>query len=295
MFLRWFIKDVDMARNLDVTTLRSFITVADQGGVTRAAGLLNLTQSAVSMQIKRIEDLLGIELFDRSGRGLTLSAAGDQLLGYARRITALNDEVFGRLTAQEYSGTITLGVPSDIVYPAIPQILQRFAVDYPRVKVQLISSFTRLLKNEFAKGQIDVMLTTEDAADRGGEKLTTRELVWVGAPGGQAWRQRPLRLAFEDRCFFRQGAQRRLDEAGIPWEMAVEGNYTRTIEATVSADLAVHAMLAGTEPHYFERVAHGGALPELRQMQINLYCKEQPDRPVVSGIAEMIRAAFQAG
>lgn len=283
-----------MAKNLDVATLRSFVTVADQGGVTRAAGLMNLTQSAVSMQIKRIEALLGLELFDRSGRGLTLSASGDQLLGYARRIISLNDEALGRLTAQEYSGTITLGVPHDIVYPAIPQILQRFAVEYPRVKVQLISSFTRLLKAEFAKGQIDVMLTTEDAADRGGAPLATRELVWVGAPGGQAWRQRPLRLAFEERCFFRQGVQRRLDEAGIPWEMAVESNSTRTIEATVSADLAVHAMLDGTESHYFEKIAHGGALPELKQMQINMYCKDQPDGPVASGLASMVRAAFQA-
>ena len=104
-------------RNLDVTTLRSFVAVAEAGGVTRAAGFLHLTQSAVSMQLKRLEELLGLELLDRSGRTIALTASGEQLLVYARRMVALNDEVMTRLTDQAYEGQITLGVPHDIVYP----------------------------------------------------------------------------------------------------------------------------------------------------------------------------------
>ena len=113
-------------RNLDVTTLRSFVAVADSGGVTRAAGLLHLTQSAVSMQLKRLEEMLGLDLLDRSGRGIALTASGEQLLTYARRMVSLNDEVITRLTDQAFEGEITLGVPHDIVYPFIPRILQQF-------------------------------------------------------------------------------------------------------------------------------------------------------------------------
>ena len=129
-----------MVRNLDITAMRSFVTVADAGGVTRAAGILHLTQSAVSMQLKRLEEMLALELLDRSGRSIALTAAGEQLLGYARRMVALNDEIMGRLTDQAFEGEVVLGVPHDIVYPAIPMVLRRFNAVYPRMKVQLVSS-----------------------------------------------------------------------------------------------------------------------------------------------------------
>lgn len=184
------------------------------GGVMRAAGYLNLTQSAVSMQIRRLEDSLGVDLLDRSARKVVPTAAGEHMLSYARRMLALNDEVYGLLTRARYEGDLTLGVPHDIVYPAIPQILQRFAADFPKVKVRLLSSFTRMLKEQFARGECDVIVTTEDVVETGGETLTELPLIWVGAPGGVAWRQRPLPLAYEQRCIFRQGVQARLDAAG---------------------------------------------------------------------------------
>ncbi|WP_439156519.1 LysR family transcriptional regulator [Yoonia sp.] len=281
-----------MSRNLDTTALRSFVAVADTGGVTRAAGLLNLTQSAVSMQLKRLEESLNTALLDRTGRTIGLTTQGEQLLSYARRMLQLNDEVYGRLTATEFEGELKLGVPHDIVYPVIPAVLRAFATSYPRVKVQLVSSFTRNLMDEFNRGDIDLMLTTEDSVGTGGETLTQIPLIWVGAPGGQAWKQRPLRLAFEQRCIFRQFVQRRLDDAGIPWEMVVESNSSRTIEATVSADLAVHTMLEGTEPRHFEQINHGGALPSLRKMNINMYCADLKDGPVLTDLAKLVRDGF---
>ncbi len=281
-----------MARNLDLTALRSFVAVADTGGVTKAAGFLNLTQSAVSMQLKRLEHSLNLSLLDRTARTIALTPAGEQLLSYARRMLDLNDEAYGRLTATEYEGEVTLGVPHDIVYPAIPEVLQKFAAAYPRVRVQLLSSFTRGLRAQFARGEVDVILTTETGLDAGGQTLASLPLVWVGAPGGTAWRQRPLRLAYEGNCIFRAGVQRRLDEAGIPWEMAVESDSTRTIEATVSADLALHTMLSGTEPRYFERVQHGGALPELGGMNINMYSRELGRGPVLEDLTALLRQAY---
>lgn len=283
-----------MPRNLDLTALRSFVSVADEGGVTRAAGVLNLTQSAVSMQLKRLEENLGLSLLDRTARTISVTPQGEQLLSFARRMLALNDEALRRLTAQEFEGVITLGVPHDIIYPAIPRILQGFAADYPRMKVNLMSSFTSHLKEFFAKGEADIILTTEDVVDAGGDTLTTKPLIWVGAPNGHAWRQRPLRLAFETNCIFRKGVQRRLDDAGIDWELAVDTNSSRTVEATVSADLAVHAMIEGSEPAYFERIDHGPHLPPLRNTRINMYLREGADDPMVQTLGQMIRRAYAA-
>jgi DNA-binding transcriptional LysR family regulator len=280
-------------RNLDMTALRSFVAVAEEGGVTKAAGFLNLTQSAVSMQLKRLEESLDVQLLDRSARTIALTAQGEQLLSYARRMLALNDEAYGRMTATDFEGEITLGVPHDIVYPAIPPVLQRFAAAYPRVKVNLLSSFTNELKQQFAQGEVDVVLTTEDLLETGGETLCMRKLVWIGAPGGQAYKGRPLRLAFEQRCRFRQVAQSRLDEMGVPWEMAVETRSSRTIEATVSADLAVHVMLEGTVPSHCVALPANCGLPSLGDNQINMYVRKQGASAVVNDLAEMVRAAYR--
>ncbi|MFN6979926.1 MAG: LysR family transcriptional regulator, partial [Gemmobacter sp.] len=173
-----------MARHLDLAALRSFVAVADTGGVTRAAGLMNLTQSAVSMQLKRLEESLGLALIDRAGRGVALTAAGEQLVGYARRLLSLNDEALGRLTGRAYEGVVRLGVPTDIVHPFIPRVLRQFAVAFPRVQVNLSSSYTRRLRAQFARGECDLILTTEDAPDAGGVVLAQLPLVWIGAPGG---------------------------------------------------------------------------------------------------------------
>ena len=281
-----------MVRNLDLTSLRSFVAIVDAGGVTRAAGFLNLTQSAVSMQIKRLEDMLDLELLDRSGRKVGLTAAGEQLLGYARRMLSMNDEVFGRLTEAANVGEVVLGVPHDIVYPSIPQVMQRFAKEFPKMRISLISSFTRVLKAQFARGECDVILTTEDGVDPGGETLVELPLVWIGAPGGTAWRGRPLKLAYEHNCIFRQGVQAALDAQGIRWEMAVEAESTRAVEATVSADLAVHTVLAGSEPPYVERINHGGALPELGRMKVNLYVADPAHGPAVEALAALIRRTY---
>lgn len=284
-----------MIRNLDLSSLRSFVAIVDAGGVTRAAGFLNLTQSAVSMQMKRLEEMLGCQLLDRSARKVGITAEGEQLLGYARKMLALNDEAFHRLTTDVHEGEIILGVPHDIVYPAIPQVLRRFAKDYPKMKVTLLSSFTRVLKAQFARGECDVILTTEAGVEPDGETIAELPLVWVGAPQGTAWKSRPLRLAYEHNCIFRQGVQAALDQAGVPWEMAVESDSTRTVEASVSADLAVHTVLAGSEPPYVERINHGGALPELASMKVNLYIAQPAHSPTIQVMAEMLRRAYAQG
>jgi DNA-binding transcriptional LysR family regulator len=245
------------------------------------------------MQLKRLEEAVGVSLIDRRARTVALTGSGEQLLGYARRMLELNDEALGRLTDETFEGEIVLGVPHDIVYPAIPEVLHRFATDYPRMRVQLVSSYTRRLRSLFERGGCDLILTTEDGCDAGGETLARLPLVWLGAPGGAAWKGRPLALAFEQGCIFRQGVQRALDAAGIRWVMSVESDSSRTIEASVSADLAVTVALEGTELPVTERIPHGGALPDLSETDINLYVSGLARGRPVEALSEIIRSAFR--
>lgn len=283
-----------MMRNLDMATLRSFLMVAERGGVTRAAGVLHLTQSAVSMQLKRLEDLLGVQLLDRSNRSISLTASGEQLLGYARRIINLNDEVVGRLTDEIYEGEIILGVPHDIIYPVIPRVLKAFNTMFPRVNVQLLSSSTNRLHEALSKGEVQIIVTTEGQLRPEGETLTEMSLSWTGAIGGQIWKRRPMRLAFCNQCIFRSTVIRRLDEAGIAWEMTMESEDDRSVEAMVSADLAVSAMLEGSLPPYLEVIANSRDLPDLGRQKINMYGAVSGNDVVLSQMAELLRREYYA-
>lgn len=281
-----------MPRNLDLTALRALAAVTDAGGVTRAAALLNLTQSAVSMQIKRLEEGLGLELFSRAQRKLALTPEGEQLLAYARRMLELNDEALTRLTDTTFEGEIRLGVPNDIVYPQIPKILRAMAAEYPRLRINLFTFVTAKLKEGFARGEFDMILTTESAPGEGGERLATRKLFWVGAPDGIAWQQRPLRLAFTETCFFRPIAQGALNGAGIRWEVAVGGDSEQVAEATVTADLSVSARIEGTLPAGMVAIEGANALPDLGHLDICLYRAQVQKGEVVDRLLRQLRCAY---
>lgn len=279
-------------RNLDITTLRSFVAVSDYGGVTRAAAALNLTQSAVSMQLKRLEELLGLDLLDRSNRKISLTPSGEQLLSYARRLIDLNDEVVGRLTDQVWEGEITFGVPHDIIYPVIPRVLKQFHAAFPRVKVILNSSFSTGLIEAYGQGEIDLILTTETIVGPGGETLAEVPLRWYGAVNGVAWKRRPLPLANCRNCLFRPGAIKKLEQAEIDWESAIDSLSDGAIEATVSADLAVTTILEGSAPRHLELVPASAQLPDLGTQNVNMYGGRTPRNELVEQLAKMVRNGF---
>ena len=278
-------------RNLDLTILRSFVSVVETGGVTQAAGILNLTQSAVSMQLKRLEELLAVEVLQRAGRKLVITPAGEQLLGFAKRMVELNDEVFLRMTDRTHVGAIALGVPTDIVFPHIPNVLKRFNAEFPQVKVQLISSFTAALKDQFRKGEIDIILTTEQGLDAGGETLKEAALRWIGAPQGKAWQQRPLPFASCQSCNFRSVGFAALDQAGIAWTDVVTSESEIAAEASASADLAVLTRLEGHHPPHLELIEPNGQLPDLGTSLVNIYGPVQKTE-FAQRLKEIIRVSF---
>lgn len=283
-----------MSRNLDVTALRSFVAVSDTRGVTKAALQLNLTQSAVSMQLKRLEEGLGQKLLDRTGRAIELTPAGEQFLGYARRMVELNDEAWTRMTSPAFEGEINFGVPHDVIYPHVPRILQSFHQQYPRIRVQLHSLYTSILKERLARGGMDAILATERDCDPGGVTLARGPLVWVGAVGGQAWRRRPFRFATSTHCIFRRPATAALDAAGIDWESGIESMSDMAVGAGVSADLGVSVQLETHLPEGCEIIRHGGALPALPRYRINLYVCDGPRSEIAWRLARAVRTAYAA-
>ncbi|MEO1328214.1 MAG: LysR family transcriptional regulator [Pseudomonadota bacterium] len=284
-----------MARNLDLPALRSFLVVAETGGVTKAAQRLHLTQSAVSMQLKRLEQSLSCSLLNRAGRGVSLTRQGEELLSLARRLISLNDEIWDRMTVEDLRGEVRFGAPHDIIYPHVPSILRRFNEDFPGARVSLISQNTETLHEMLAAGEVDVITTTEYGVRDNGETLETKPLVWMGAPGGRAWRRTPIPLGFEGRCAFRRYATDALARSGLESEDAVHSSYHDAALATIVADLAVSAQLRGAYPGTLEEIDHGGALPGLPNVNINLYAAlGREDDALAVRLAEYVRDAYQA-
>jgi len=278
--------------NLDLGTLRSFVTIAESGSMTRAATRLFMTQSAISMQIKRLENSLGLIVFDRGAQGMTTTAEGEQLLHFANQMLAINDEAMGRLTSPDFEGQVRLGAPGDVIYPHIPRILQTFSRDYPRVQIKLSSGPTVKLKSQFKQGLLDVVLTTEKTADKDGQIIISQALVWTGAEDGIAWKKRPLPLGISKNCAFRASATKALDDNHLEWTDIVASEDDTAAQALVSADLCVGAELEGVMNLGRVAIEHGGQLPELPQFSVVLYHAKGPGNHLADALVEYLLRTF---
>jgi DNA-binding transcriptional LysR family regulator len=284
-----------MARNIDTSLLRAFVAVAETSGMTAAANLLNVTQAAVSQQIKRLEEAFGAELFERHRRGLRLTSAGERLFGKAKRMLTLNDEIWAEMTTPIYEGEVRLGIPYDLVNSYLPPVLKSFAQAYPKIQISLECQPSVLLLQELDAGRLDLSLTTELVCRPHGESLVTDRLVWAGAKGGSAYRRRPLPLALGDEsCAFRPPVFKALDDAGIAWRPVSKVSNFDAMNATVQTDLAVMALLATTIPSGFEILAPGCGLPPLPSFSINLYLPKTGATPIAEELARHIREGFVA-
>lgn len=282
-----------LTRNIDLALIRAFVAVADMGGMTTAARFLNLTQGAISQQIKRLEELLQKPLFDRSGGRLTLTADGERLLLHAQKLLSLNDEVFGLMTAPDFEGEIKLGMPHDIVSPYAAPILSSFNKAWPRVRVGLMLMPSKMLKQELANGTINLILTTEAETPRGAERLITDRLVWVGAKGGEAYQRTPLPLALcHEICLFRPIMSDALGNSGHDWHLVSAMPSMDATFAMLKADIAVTAFLESTVPDYLEILKPSSGLPALSEFAINLYLPKAGTNEIAQELARHIREQF---
>jgi DNA-binding transcriptional LysR family regulator len=286
-----------MTRNLDVATLRTFITVVDTRGVTRASNKLHMTQSAVSMQLKRLEETMGCALLKRNSSGMCPTAAGEQLLSYARRLVRLNDEAVERLLQRDEVAEVRFGVPPDVVEPHVPGILKRFVQRYPHASVRLFCKHSADLLDRFRRGKLDVIITTEQNTHPACRQLLQRDLVWTGAVNGRAWLQDPLPLAFTRISMFKASAIAALDAAGIAWVNALDsGNNTYSATVACAADLGIRADIQGFEASGMQEVNDPGQrLPALPTYFVNLYVAEPAGTSSDAAfldLAHMIEAQF---
>src|SRR5262245_16651604 len=284
-----------MHRDIDTALLRAFVAVVETGSVTAAAALLNLTQAAVSQQLKRLEELFGTELFERHHRRLTLRPNGERLIAHAQRLIALNDEVFGAMSAPAYEGEVRLGVPHDIVGPYLPPILRRFDKAWPRVRVSLKCTTTPQLLELLQHGSIDLALTTEQRCGPGGKTLLEDGLVWAGASNGTAHQRDPLPVSLGDeKCAFRQVVLKALHGAGRDWRPVCEVSSMEPLLASIEADLAIAALLRTTIPHYLQAIERDRRLPRLPKFLINMYLPPARQSEIALELSRHIRQEFQS-
>jgi DNA-binding transcriptional LysR family regulator len=285
-----------MARDIDISLLRAFLAVVETGSVTGAARLLNRTQAAVSLQIKRLEEQLACDLFERERNRLTLAPHGERLLGAAKELVGLNDVMWGAMTTPVFEGKVRLGVPVDIVASYIPPILRRFNQAWPRVQVSLSCRNSHELLQDLEAGVVDLTLTTDRPEQPSrGETLRLDRLVWVGAPGGKAYRARPLPLTIGSMtCRFRPAVLAALRKAGQDWRMVMEVKSQEAIYAVVSADVAVTAQLADSVQSGLAILGAEAGLPELPQFGIQLVMPSAGGTEIASELARHIRQEFAA-
>lgn len=279
-------------RHLDLAALRSLVSISETRSVTQAAAMNFLTQSAVSMQMKRLEQQTGAKLIERVGRGISLTDDGEKLASYARQMLAINDEAWTRLANDEYDGELTLGVPFDIVNPHIPVVLREARERYPRLKVKLVSLLTCYLKERFAEGTIDIAITTEARVDGRAEELVRTDLHWWGACEGRAYRQAPLPVAICRNCAMKPEVVRVLGKAGIPWEFVSDTDTDAAVHAMVSADLAVTTAVGMQAIPGCEQLP-AGLLPELPPFRINLYVENSRNPMLAQRIADIVRDVYR--
>jgi DNA-binding transcriptional LysR family regulator len=284
-----------MRRDIDIALLRAFVGVVETGSVTGAASLLNLTQAAVSQQVKRLEEMFSTELFERHHKRLALKPNGERLMAHAQRMIALNDEVWGAMTAPAYEGEVRLGVPHDIVGTYLPPILRRFDKAWPRVRVSLKCTTTPQLLELLRQGSIDLTLTTEERCGRNGETLIEDELVWVGAVNGIAHRRNPLPVSIGDeKCEFRRSVLKALADAGRDWRPVCEVSSMAPLLASMEADLAVGPMLRRSTPDYLQEIDKEARLPRLPMFLVNMYLPPVQQNEVALELARHIRQEFES-
>lgn len=238
-----------MNAELDTDLLRTFVAIADAGGFTRAAQLVHRTQSAVSMQMKRLEDSLGKPLFERDGRSVVLTVEGETLLGYARRILKLHEEVFATLTQPDMVGAVRIGTPDDYVARFLPGILTRFAQAYPQVQVEVRCESSYMLNEALERGELDLALVTDVNNPIEGEIVRRDPVVWATSDKHFVHESNPLPLAlFQSGCFFRHWAIRAMDQMERNYRIAYTSPSIAGIQAVVSSGLAVTVLAQSILP-----------------------------------------------
>lgn len=282
---------------LEIDVLRTFVSIAESGSFTRTAAQIFRTTSAVSMQIKRLENTLGCALFSREARRVALTAEGERLLSYARRLLKLNEEAVGAFIKPSLSGQVRFGAPADIGTHILPGLLSLFARTHPGIEVNVSVGRSVDMIQRIDAGELDVALISVGNLgqdDTRGEVVHREPLVWAGRAGGVAMRRNPLPLALASaECAWRRQALDALDRVGRSYRIAYSSEQCAGQEAAMIADLAVAPYPLSLVRPPLRRLDEDADLPTLGEYQIKLLSAAQCSEPV-KVLSQQVVAAFAA-
>jgi DNA-binding transcriptional LysR family regulator len=277
-----------MTAMLDIDQLRTFIAIAETGSFTRAAEVVNKTQSAVSMQMKRLEERLERPIFARDGRASKLTEDGQRLLDYARRIVKLNVETLAAFS-NALSGFVRLGVPDDYADRYLPEIMARFSRAYPAVELSVICEPSIDLLERIDANELDLAIVTNCESKRAAETFRRERLLWVTSNRHSAHMEERVPLALgRPTCSWRRSAMERLEAVGRPYRVLYSSSNAGAVAAAVLAGLAVSVLAeSGLRPGMRVLSASDG-FPELPSCRVGLVRNAHETSTLADALAEHI-------
>ena len=280
--------------NIPTDLLRSFVAAVDLGSFTRAGETVGRTQSAVSLQMQRLEELLEVRLFERGTHRVRLTTEGSLLADYARRMLALNDEAVGNLGRPKIAGSVTLGAPHEYTASLLPVILGKFARSYPRVSLEVTCDLSRNLLARQARGEFDLVVALHDDPQAAqGEKVLDEPLTWITSVDHSHHQDRTLPLVVAPPpCIYRGRMLQTLEQRARPYRIAYTSSSYSGILAAVRAGLGVTLLASSTVPEGVRTLGAGEGFPEMGQLELRLHHAERDIRPAVRCLADYVAASF---
>ena len=279
-----------MNLNLDIDQLKTFLAIADVGSFTRAAEEVNKTQSAVSMQMKRLEETLGRPLFARDGRGSRFTTDGERLIEYARKIVAISDEAVSTFTKPDLTGTVRFGTPDDYADLFLPEILARFHRTHPMVNMEVETYQSGVLAEHVRNGELDLAVVTFNGGDIDGEPLLSAELVWVTSPRHQTHTLEVIPMAAASpSCGWRRLAVDGLEKHGRRYRLAYTSPNFQTICAVVMQGLAIAALPRICVKPGMRVLTEADGFPSLGAFDIGMMHKPGKASPAATALAQHVR------
>ena len=286
-----------MIRNIDIDILRAFLTIYEAGSFSHAAERLGRTQSTISQQIKKLEEILGHDVFLRNNRSVSLTTEGEVLLSYARKIIAMNDEVFGRISQPDISGTVRLGAPEAFATNHLPSVLVQFSKSHPGVALEVHCDLSHNLLEQFEKGHFDLILIKRDSKTKiHGNKVWRESLVWASREK-QVFRMDdtiPLILS-PFPCVYRSKVIDVLDKKKMKWNAVFTSASMAGRIAAAKAGLGITVIPKEmlSQVHGLISLAGDSGLPTVPAIEIDLLQNEQTTSDAAKRLAEHIVFALE--
>lgn len=287
-----------MVRNLPTDFLRSLVVIADMDSFTKAGDILGRSQSAISLQMKKLEEMTGQKLFVRQGHSFQLSSHGQVLVDYARRILELNDRALHALNPQGLSGSIRLGIPSEFATSVLPKVLGSFSRNHPQVSLEVECDLSKNLRQSIVKDRYDVIFTLTlldkiQQIDIEQKFIRLDELVWVGARrfNLRAGKEVALIVA-PDGCLYRQQALAWLEAKGIPWRIVYTIVDISGIQAALQEGIGITVLAKTSVPEGLYIRSVGGDADAMADVGMKLTTRDKDPAPVVRRLVEYIEQAL---